>query len=143
MTRRRNLLIWIGFLLVLAAPVTYLLVFVRYPATRDVPWPTLLLFGAGLLLVAFGLRRAFREPEVWRGRIAGSIVFVLSVLLLGFFAFNIFYVARQLPPSERAPRVGETAPDFALRNEDGIPVTLAQLLDSRNAVVLIFYRGFW
>lgn len=37
MKRRWNAWIWVGFLVILAAPVSYLTLFIRYPATRDVP----------------------------------------------------------------------------------------------------------
>src|SRR5438093_508664 len=106
MKRRWNLTIWIGFLIVLAAPDTYLAIFVRYPATRDVPWATLLIFALGIGLTARGVRRAYREPRAYRGRIAGSILLVLGVACLALFVSDIFYFARQLPPSAGAPRVG-------------------------------------
>jgi hypothetical protein len=150
MKRRWNASVWAGFLVILAAPVTYLLVFIRFPVTRDVPWATLLMFGAGLALMARGLRRAFREPQLYRGRIAGSILAVIGVALCGLFAFGTFHGARQLPTSGGAPRVGQKAPDFTLPDADGKPVTLSEILDAGrsgadavNGVVLIFYRGYW
>ncbi len=150
MKRRWNILMWVGFLVVLSAPLTYATVFARFPITRDFPWATLLIFGAGLFLIGRGLRGAYREPQVYRGKIAGTILMSLSLALVAFFGFEIFYVARQLPPSEGAPRVGQKAPDFTLLDEDGNQVTLGELLDDAgngpepaNGVVLIFYRGFW
>ncbi|HEU4400634.1 MAG TPA: hypothetical protein VFT43_00880 [Candidatus Polarisedimenticolia bacterium] len=150
MKRRWNASLWIGFLVVFFAPVTYLSVFIRFPATRDVPWATLLIFGAGLALMARGLRRAYREPLQYRGKIAGPVLMSLGVAVLAFFAYGIFYVARRLPPSEGAPRVGQKAPDFTLPDKDGNPVTLSKLLESGaggaervNGVLLIFYRGYW
>ena len=147
MTRRWNLSIWSGFLIVLAAPVTHFTVFIRFPATRDIPWATLLLFALGIGLCAHGVRRAFREPAIYRGRVAGSVLLGLGAGCLGLFAAGHFYFARQVPPSSGAPRVGARAPGFSLPDADGAPVTLAGLLDAgaggTNGAVLIFYRGYW
>jgi hypothetical protein len=146
MKRRWNAALWAGFLVVLAAPATYVTVFVRFPATRDVPWATLLIFVAGLALVARGSRRAFREPQMYRGRIAGPILMTLGVALFGLFVVSTFYFMRQLPPSNGAPRVGQKAPDFTLPDTDGHPVTLSRLIEpaaGSRAALLIFYRGHW
>ena len=146
MKRRWNAALWVGFLVVLAAPATYLTVFVRFPATRDVPWATLLIFIAGLVLIGRGLRRAFREPRLYRGKIAGTILMTLGVALFGLFVFSTFYMMRQLPPSNGAPRAGQRAPDFTLPDKDGQPVTLSKLLGpgaGTRAALLIFYRGYW
>lgn len=43
---------------------------------------------------------------------------------------------------ERAVKVGDTAPDFTLKNTDGKDVSLTQLL-SRGPLILSFYRGRW
>jgi len=150
MPRRANLILWLGALVVLATPVAYLALFIRFPATRDFPWPTLLMFGIGLALIARGLIRAWREPSRYRGKIAGTILAGLSVALLALFCISIFYVARQLPSSEGAPRVGQQAPDFTLTDQDGRPVTLASLMNAdadgaarASGVLLVFYRGYW
>jgi hypothetical protein len=150
MKRRWNLSVWVGFLLVVAAPASYMFVFIRFPATRDVPWATLLIFAAGLALMARGLWRAYREPQLYRGKVAGTVLMVLGVALLAFFTYGIFYVPRQLPPSTSAPRVGQKAPDFTLPDKDGHPVTLSELFDAGasgadrvDGVLLIFYRGYW
>ena len=150
MKRRWNLSIWLGFLIVMAAPFLYLAVFVRFPALRDAPWTTLLIDALGIGLMGRGVRRAWRHPEAFRGRIAGPILLGAGVACLAFFAYGMFYAARQLPSSSGAPRVGQKAPGFTLQDTDGHAVTLAQLLtpDAGGAgpvggVVLIFYRGFW
>ena len=150
MKRRWNIAVWAGFLLVLSAPIAYGLIFIRFPATRDVPWATLPIFIAGFALLALGLKRAFREPQLYRGRIAGTILTALGVALFGFFGYGLVYLAHQLPPSTGAPHVGQQAPDFTLPDQDGNPVTLSRLLDGDSGgggrtggVVLIFYRGFW
>jgi hypothetical protein len=150
MKRRWNLSIWLGFLIVLAAPFLYIAVFVRFPALRDVPWTTLPIFALGIGLMARGVRRAWRHPEAYRGRIAGTILLGAGVACLAFFAYGMFYAARQLPASAGAPRIGQRAPEFTLLDSDGHPVTLGRLLvpdagdaGHVNGVVLIFYRGFW
>jgi peroxiredoxin len=48
-----------------------------------------------------------------------------------------------VPASTGAPRVGQNAPAFTLPDQNNKPVALADLLSGSNAVVLIFYRGFW
>ena len=150
MKRRWNAAIWAGFLLILAAVFTYLPIFVRFPITRDFPWATLLIFGAGLVLMARGLARAYREPHLYRGRIFGSILGTLGVALFALFCVGTFYIARQLPESSGAPHVGQKAPDFTLPDVNGNPVTLSGLLGAggsggarANGVLLVFYRGDW
>src|SRR5436309_14171292 len=96
---------------------------------------------AALLIV--GLFRAFGRPQVYRGKIFGSIFAAIAVLLVAFFSYEIFYALRQVPASAGAPRVGQKAPDFILLNQNGKPVGLGDLLAGSRAVVLIFYRGFW
>lgn len=39
--------------------------------------------------------------------------------------------------------VGDAAPDFTLPDADGFPVSLSETLADRDAVVLVFYRGFF
>jgi len=150
MKRRWNISVWVGFLVVLSAFFTYVPVFARFPATRDLPWASLLMFAAGLALIARGLKRAYSQPQLYRGKIAGTILASLGVALAALFCFGIFYFARQLPPSRGAPQVGQKAPDFTLPDKDGNQVTISKLLDSGasgaervNGVVLIFYRGYW
>jgi cytochrome oxidase Cu insertion factor (SCO1/SenC/PrrC family) len=51
--------------------------------------------------------------------------------------------ATQLPATDlERVRVGSTAPDFALPDENSKPVTLSDYR-GRKAVVLVFYRGHW
>ncbi|HEY4817716.1 MAG TPA: hypothetical protein VIH67_09830 [Candidatus Acidoferrum sp.] len=148
--RRRNAPLWLGFLIALFAFLSYIPIFAKYPSTRDMPWPNFLLFALALVFLFVGLRRAFAQPNLYRGRIAGPILTTLSVAALLFFCLSIFSLGKHLPPSTQAPKVGQKAPDFALSDTNGATVTLASLLSTpitasppTKGVVLIFYRGYW
>ncbi len=154
MKRSGNLLAPAGFLLTLVAFLSYFIFFIRYPFTRDFPWASLLLFAAGLGLVAVGLRRAFRQTERYRGKVSGTVLAVLSVLVTGFFLTFNFYLSAQLPASEGAPRVGQKAPDFTLPDTEGNQIALSALVaelgeqetaqdNKKRGLLLVFYRGYW
>jgi hypothetical protein len=116
--------------------------FVRFPITRDFPWANLLLFAVGAALLLFGLFRAFGRPQLYRGKVFGSILTAIALLLFAFFSYEVFYNLKQVPLSAQAPRVGQKAPEFSLPDQNGRQVALADLL-SPNGAVLIFYRGHW
>jgi hypothetical protein len=110
-----------------------------------------LLFVAGIALLILGLNRAFGRPEQYRGKIAGPILSLASLIAAGSFCFVIFYLSKQLPVSAGAPRIGEKAPDFALPDSNNNMVSLSSLLTTPLAgsnappkgVLLVFYRGYW
>ena len=138
MSRRFNWPLWTGFVLSVAAFVTYFAIFVRFPVMRDVPWLTFFLFAGAITLLIIGLRRASaRRPLAW-------IVAILGTLIAAFFCFCIVE-GRQLPASEGAPGLGAKAPEFVLLDTNRKPVALQQLLTAPGAkgVILIFYRGYW
>ena len=139
--RHWNWSLWLGLLCALAGFLTYPL-FVQYRITRDFPWANLLLFGVGGILLIVGLFRAFGRPQVYRGKIFGAIFSALALFGFAFFAYEIFYVLRQVPLSAQAPRVGEKAPAFILPDQNGKQIALTDLV-SPNGAVLIFYRGHW
>lgn len=143
MKRHRNFLIWAGFAIVLFALISYIPIFTLFAVTRDIPWANYLLFLLGGGLLAAGVRRAFRDPEHYRGKTSGSILAVLSVLIAAFFLATVYYFAKQIPSAESALRPGQSAPAFVLQDTQGKPVALAELLKNHRAVVLIFYRGYW
>lgn len=135
---------WVGFLIVVVALFSYQF-FVLFPITRDFPWANLLLFAAGGVLLGTGLFRAYGRPGAYRGRVFGPILTALSLLIFSLFAYALFYVAREMPPSTGAPQVGQKAANFSLIDQDGKHVALNDLLSSQGtrAVLLMFYRGYW
>jgi hypothetical protein len=148
MRRTRNFLPLAGFLGCLIAFLSYFLVFSRFPVTRDVPWASWLLFAAALSLLGAGLLRAFRQPDVYRGRVSGPVLGVLSLAILGFFLFATLVESKQLPASAGAPKVGEKMADFTLPDAQGRSVRLYDLIGPAGGspgswVLLIFYRGYW
>lgn len=149
---RFNWQIWAGFLLSLAASISYPLVFVRWPITRDFPWVTILLYLVAAILLVVGVRRAFAAGRAIKSKVAASILATLSVAIIGLFLFSILIMARWLPPAQGAPRVGQQAPEFSLADANGKTVSLSELLSSPiggqqtskpKGVLLIFYRGYW
>jgi hypothetical protein len=153
MKRRWNFLLYLGFLLTLVAFLSYFLFFYRFPVTRDIPWANWLLFGIALIALGVGLARAFRQSDVYRGKVSGPILAALSLAVVGMFSYIVFFQAKELPASKQAPQVGQKAPDFTLPDANGKQVTLSSLWGTSIAappaghtdqwVLLIFYRGYW
>jgi len=149
--RRLNWPLWVGFVLTIAAFITYFFVFILFPVTRDFPWANLLLFAIALVFLFIGVRRGFAadRPHPVRSKLVTSILTLLSVVILGLFVFTIFIAGRWLPPSKGAPQVGQVAPNFALPDTMGNQVTLDNLLltpingNPPKGVLLVFYRGYW
>jgi hypothetical protein len=149
--RRLNWPLWAGFVLTIAAFLTYFFVFVQFPITRDFPWANLLIFLIALALIFVGVRRGFASvrPHPMRSKIVTSIIATLSVVILGLFVFTIFVEGRRLPASKGAPQVGQRAPDFSLPDTNGNQVSLIDLLtepvngSAPKGVLLVFYRGYW
>ncbi len=136
MQRRFNTPLWSGLILIFVAVFSYLLLFVRWPITRDVPWVTFLLFAVALVLLVIGFRRAQRK-------IAASIVLAIGVGLIGFFTVGTLVLTKNLPQSQHAPAIGQKAPDFTLPDSNHKSVALSQLAGANSGVLLIFYRGYW
>ena len=151
--RRRNRALLGGTLFMVLAVLSFIpyFVFPTFPGETILTWVSLLLPAFGVLFCILGLKRAFGQPEMYRGKILGSILGVFSALLFGLSIFS-FAHARDLPASAGAPRVGQKAPDFTLTDISGNPVSLSQMIaapidassgKAPKAVLLVFYRGYW
>ena len=129
----------------------------KLPGQHAVPWVSLALGLAALVFLAVGLKRAFGEPQVYRGKML-SVILTVIALLPTSLAILGFVHSRAVPASAGAPQVGQTAPDFTLADTGGKPVRLSQLLEpasggataadpitngAAKAVLLVFYRGYW
>ena len=130
---------------------SYLFFFARFPSTRDIPWANFVLFAVSGALLFVAVRRAFRPPGEYRGKILAPIVSLLSFGMVVFFGVFVFYLTKRLPASADAPRVGAKASEFELPDTHGNPVNLAGLLATPlspsmgrpKGVLLVFYRGYW
>ena len=147
--RKINWPIWLGFIITVFAFISYPLIFINWPVTRDFPWANIAFFVVAAILLFFGIRRAFAPDRRRLSKIVASVVAVFSVLVLGMFIFIAFIAARWLPASTSAPQVNAKAPNFTLTDTNSKPVSLAELLTQpinstpAKGVLLIFYRGYW
>jgi hypothetical protein len=149
--KRWNWRLWAGFGLTIGALVSYVFFVME---TRAVFWPALLLFVVAAVFLVSGWKRRSREPELYRGKIAGSVLTTLSVLIFGLFGFVVYEVSKAFPEAKNAPQIGQRAPDFSLVDANGRNFTLAQLRSTPIAnsgdaaratkgVLVLFYRGYW
>ncbi len=152
---RKNTAPWWGLLFALGAIGSNVAFFASPPLQGALPWLSLLFAILGLVFLAIGLRRAFGQAQVYRGKVLSVVLTVIALLPLGLTAFA-FVKARELPSSTAAPQVGQRIPDFTLLDTSGKPTSLDQLLapagsastsesqaQAPKAVLLIFYRGYW
>jgi hypothetical protein len=150
--RRANSALWVGLLITVLGVASNFLYIFNPPGQNLIPWVSLVIPAIGLFLMVRGLQRAFTQPQIYGGKVAGSILTTISLVL---FVFGIwgFRHSRDVPNSSAAPQVGQKVPEFTLADTNGQPVSLSQLLSTgtRNpqssapakAVLLIFYRGYW
>lgn len=150
--RRLNWHIWAGFLLSIIAFISYAFFFVTFPITRDFPWVNLILCMIAAAFLFVGIRRAFSPDRSLIVKVGSSLLAGLGLLIIGLFIFSTLIAARWLPASQGAPRVGNRAPDFTLKDANGRSTSLADLLSTPinatstmkpRGVLLIFYRGYW
>jgi hypothetical protein len=145
--KQSNTMLWVGLAILLLAILSNLLSFFNLSPAL-LPWVILILPILALIFLLIGVVRAFRQPQVYKGKIWSSIVAVLAVLIVA--ASTLFFVgARKLPRSGGAPQVGQRVPDFTLSDSTGQLTSLAQLFSASagapppKAVLLVFYRGYW
>jgi len=148
--RRTNSALCYGLLITLFGVGTEFLYFLRPPPPipHVLPWINLLVPAVGLVYLFIGLARAFGWSAVYSGKIWGSGVTVIALLLV---AGNValFRHNRDVPKSAGAPRVGQRLPEFTLSDSSGQQTSLSQLfatfagVSQPKAVLLVFYRGYW
>jgi len=129
--------IWIGPLLAVVAVAAYFAVFLNYPSTRDVPWPSYLLLAIALGASTVALVRAVRGR---RGLVSAVIADTLTTALAGFFVWYCL-VFSVLPEVPGALAVGAPAPQITLVDDRGAAVDVAAL--AQDKLLLVFYRGHW
>jgi hypothetical protein len=150
-TRSWNWRLWIGFALSLVAAAVCIKFFL---VIRAVFWLSLGLFLVAAALLSSGLKLAFKQPQSYRGKVAGPILTALSVGILALFGLGTYLVSKSFPNALNAPKVGEQAPAFKLVDANNHEVSLAQLVSTPIAdassgsrptkgVLLVFYRGYW
>lgn len=153
-SRHWNWRLWVGFVLSLVALFAYPTYIIRFSLIRAIFWPSVVLFLVAAMLLVSGLRRAFREPQSYRGKISGPVLTTVSVLIFALFGFFNYYVFKNFPAANNAPKVGQRAPEFTLVDTNGKSFSLAQLLSTPRAdstgssrpakgVLVFFYRGYW
>jgi hypothetical protein len=167
-SRRRNWAPWFALLLALVAMLSNAGFFLGLPGQRAIPWLSIALAIAALVCAAVGIMRAFRQSQVYGGKVSSSILGVVSLLICGVVAIAAV-TSRALPTATNAPQVGQKVPDFTLADTSGNNVSLGQLLGKADssvsaaannataavspvsmgastppkAVLLVFYRGYW
>jgi hypothetical protein len=146
---RKNLAPWWGLLFAIGAIGCNVAFFVSPSLQGALPWLSLLFAAFALIFLVIGLRRAFGRSQVYRGKTLSVLLSVVALLAVGITAFA-FVSSRELPSSTSAPQVGQRVPDFTLSDISGKPVSLDQLLapaasgsPAPQAVLLVFYRGYW
>jgi len=131
--KQRNHLIWIGALISVLGLVSYFTTFARFPALRDFPWVNIpvVLIGFAVSMMAVRRRLSFFSAT-------GALV---STACAGLLLAYVFVLSNQLPDTGEVVALGADAPAFALIDDEGLTVSLADF--NGQPVVLAFYRGFW
>src|SRR5689334_10441170 len=126
-SRQRNWAPWLGLLFALVALLSNAGFFLGLPGQRAIPWLSVALAIAALVCASVGIMRAFRQPQVYSGKISSSILGVLSLLICGLVAIAAV-TSRALPTAAGAPQVGQKVPNFTLADTNGIQFSLDELL---------------
>jgi hypothetical protein len=145
--KRTHWALWLGLLLTVLGAVGNGLSLDRL-STETSTWLIVAVPVLGVVFLLLGVIPAFRQPQVYRGKLWGSILTVLSLLLCAG-SVTVFVFTRHLPRSAGAPQVGQRLPEFTLPDSTGKSVSLPQLLagapgsPAPKGVLLVFYRGYW
>ena len=124
----------LSVLLAVGAVAAYVLL-LRVAIVRNHPEGYVIAFALATALAALAVLRA--RGRRWPAWVALGLS---SLLLVAGGWFN--FVAARVPDTPPAFRVGESPPDFTLRDAAGRPVSLADYR-GKKPVVLVFYRGYW
>ena len=119
---RNNVATWWGLLFAIVALGCNAAFFVGAPFQAAITWLSLLLAAVALIFLVIGLTRAFRQPQVYRGKVLTVVLTVIALLPAGISALG-FVGARKLPGATAAPQVGQRVPDFTLADTSGKPVS--------------------
>jgi hypothetical protein len=120
--KRTNSALWLGLLITVLGPLSNFLYYYKIPAAV-LPWLNLAIPAIGLLLILIGVVRASRQPQLYRGKILGSIFTVLAALLFAGSVWLFIHV-RDVPRSAGAPQIGQRVPDFTCPT---VPTSLSLL----------------
>jgi len=151
--RRNRALTWAWTITIAAFLLNLPPFFLQYPGQQLLPWLAVAARSSALALCVIALRRAFGQPEVYRGKVSGSIVTVIATLLFALTAIG-FWGARKMPETTRPRSPARRPRPSPSPDTTGAQVSLASLLDAPlagsprpdgkpKAVLAIFYRGYW
>ena len=145
--KRTHWAIWLGLLLT-ALGIAGNVLSVSRLSTVAFTWLIVAAAVLGAILLVAGVVPAFRHPQQYSGKLWGTVLAALSLLLCAV-SVVFFVFTRHLPRSAGAPQMGQRVPEFTLPNSSGQPVSLSQLLAGApgapppKGVLLVFYRGYW
>jgi hypothetical protein len=128
-------------LIVSVGAISYFMIFSLYPALRDFPWINLPAVLLGMAVSVVGLRRAVIAPEVYRGRVMGSIGLLFSAALGGLFCAYIFVISYWLPEPSATTANLTRVPELTLVDHAGRPFDLGGARERK--LLIVFYRGYW
>ena len=139
-TGRAFQLAGLGLPIVVLGFITYFIVFVDYPLTRDFPWVSIPIMLFGLWLAWKFYWRSRTHPSRWK-RVYGWLQMTAAFFLSALFGFYIFSYSYQLPSANSTLAQGATPTNFTLKDHEGNDVSLT---DFRGQTVIVcFYRGHW
>jgi hypothetical protein len=147
--RQRNWAAWLGLLFALMAILSNAGILLGLPGPKFLTWLGVVLTIAAIVCAVIGVMRAFRQSQVYGGKVSSSILGVLSLLICGLVAFGAIH-SRDLPAATNAPQVGQKVPLEQLLKLEGRDavfraggITTAKFIPAPKAVLLVFYRGYW
>ena len=136
---RRAWLAWGGILLSGFAVTSYFLIIPRISvALRDSGNANIALGGVGVIVSLAGVAAAWRAARGLKLAVFGLLA---SVGFTGLLAYYVHGLSYQVPAPEQVIAVGTAAPDFRLRDQEGVERSLVDFASKR--LILVFFRGHW